>query len=189
MFRAIFLDRDGVLIENRSNYVRTLSEVEIFPEAIQALAQLKDYKVVIVTNQSAVGRGFITLEAAHLINEKLFAEIKANAGQIDGIYMCPHAPEQQCNCRKPHPGLLLQAAAELSLDLSQSLMIGDAWSDLLAGNAAGVRGIILVKTGRGNAQLLQPAPNNLSKYFVFNDLSEALKEIQKIDSSNTEKSD
>lgn len=185
MFRAIFLDRDGVLIENRSEYVREWSHVKIFPEAIKTLSRVQDYKVVIVTNQSAVGRGLISLEIAHAINNQLIEVIKENNGQIDGVFMCPHAPSAQCNCRKPNPGLLLQAARELSLDLQQSWMIGDAWSDLLAGQAAGVRGVALLKTGRGIEQLSQPQPEGLGDYFVFNDLSDALNAIRKIDGALT----
>ena len=181
MHRAIFLDRDGVLIENRSEYVREWSQVTFLPKSIEALALLHEYKVVIVTNQSAVGRGLITLETALEINHRLVEKIKEGSGQVDGVYMCPHAPEDQCNCRKPNPGLLLQAAEELSLDLHQSWMIGDAWSDLMAGKAAGVRGVALLKTGRGNEQLAQPQPKNLVDYFVFNDLSSALDSIQKMD--------
>lgn len=185
MFRAIFLDRDGVLIENRSEYIREWSHVKIFPGAIKALSHLHDYKIVIVTNQSAVGRGLISLEIANEINKQLIEVTRKSGGQIDGVFMCPHAPIDQCNCRKPNPGLLLQAAKELSLDLSRSWMIGDAWSDLLAGKAAGVRGVALVKTGRGNDQLSQPQPESLANYFVFNDLSEALAAIQNMDSAST----
>jgi len=183
MFRAIFLDRDGVLIENRSDYVREWSHVNIFSDAIQALSHLHNYKVVIVTNQSGIGRGLISLETAQKINDQLCKLIKENNGQIDGVFMCPHTPDDQCSCRKPNPGLLLQAEAELSLDLSRSWMIGDAWSDLLAGKAAGVRGMALLKTGRGAKQLLQPRPEELVDYFIFNDLADALRTIQKIDNT------
>jgi D-glycero-D-manno-heptose 1,7-bisphosphate phosphatase len=181
MFRAIFLDRDGVIIENRSEYVRGWSDVEILPGVLQALSRLHDFKLVMVTNQSAVGRGLMTLDIAQEINNRLVEEIRKRNGQIDAVYMCPHAPDAQCDCRKPSPGLLLRAARELSLDLSQSWMIGDAWTDLLAGRAAGVRSVAFVKTGRGNEQLLQPRPETLDDYYVFNDLSAALSAIQKLD--------
>lgn len=183
MNRAIFLDRDGVLIENRSEYVRMWSDVEIFSGAIKSLVGLRGYKVVVVTNQSAVGRGLMTIETAHSINNQLMEAVKIYGATIDAVYMCPHSPDAQCNCRKPNPGLLLQAADELSLDLSRSWMIGDAWSDLLAGRAAGVRGVALLRTGRGSDQLLQPQPEILGDYFVFNDLADALNSIQKFDSS------
>ena len=185
MFRAIFLDRDGVLIENRSEYVREWSHVKILPGALEALSNLHDYKIVIVTNQSAIGHGLISLEIAHEINNQLIEVIKANKGRIDGVFMCPHTPNDQCSCRKPKPGLLLQAAKELSLDLHQSWMIGDAWSDVLAGKAAGVRRAALVKTGRGSEQLLQPQPEGLANYSIFNDLSDALHAIQNTDNNST----
>src|SRR5919109_46297 len=164
MFPAIFLDRDGILIENRSNYVRDWSQVKIFPEAINALSlpAVKNYKIVVITNQSAVGRGLITLQTARDINDRLVNLINRQGGQVHGVYMCPHKPDDGCKCRKPKPGLFFQAAEELSLDLKRSWMVGDAWSDIQAGQAAGLRQMILVKTGRGAEQLLQPRPDDLS---------------------------
>ena len=93
------------------------------------------------------------LNTAQEINQRLINLIREHGGQIDGAYMCPHKPEDGCSCRKPLPGLLLQAAKDLSLDLQRSWMIGDAWSDVQAGEAAGMRGTILLKTGRGTEQL------------------------------------
>jgi D-glycero-D-manno-heptose 1,7-bisphosphate phosphatase len=185
MFPAIFLDRDGVLIENRSDYVRNWSQVQIIPKIIDALTSntVKNYKIIIVTNQSAVGRGLITLETARNINQKLVRVIEKHQGHIHGVYMCPHDPSAQCSCRKPKPGLILQAANDLSLDLDRSWMIGDAWSDLLAGRAAGVHQVAIVKTGRGSEQLLQLSPESLTDYFVFNDLADAVRTIQNIDSN------
>jgi D-glycero-D-manno-heptose 1,7-bisphosphate phosphatase len=183
MYPAIFLDRDGVIIENRADYVRDWSQVSVFPNAIKALSDpiIKKYKVVVVTNQSAVGQNLISLKTAREINDKLADMIKQDGGNVDAIYMCPHNPEDQCNCRKPRPGMLLQAARELSLDLSASWMIGDAWSDLLAGQAAGTRGTIIVKTGRGARQLLLPRPEHLKEYFVFEDVYEAVHAIFDLD--------
>ncbi len=172
-----------MLIENRADYVRDWSQVVILPNAIKALSSpaLKRYKIVIVTNQSAVGRGLMSMQTAHEINERLVEIVRAEGGHVDSVYMCPHKPEDLCACRKPQPGLLLQAARELSLDLQASWMIGDAWSDLLAGQAAGVRGVVLVRTGRGIEQLQQPFPEGLTSYRVFNDLLEAVEEILNLD--------
>jgi D-glycero-D-manno-heptose 1,7-bisphosphate phosphatase len=183
MFPAILLDRDGVLIENRSDYVRDWSQVKILPEAIRALtlSQIKNYKIVIVTNQSAVGRGLISLESATEINRRLVNLIRHQGGQVDGVFMCPHKPDDGCFCRKPKPGLLLQAAKELSLDLRRSWMIGDAWSDVLAGQTAGVRQSFLLKTGRGGEQLLQPRPENVVNHLIFDNLALALDTIFTID--------
>lgn len=186
MFPAIFLDRDGVLIENRSDYVRDWSQVSIFPEAVRALAnsKIKNYKIVVVTNQSAVGRGIISLETAKEINDRLVDVIRKQKGRVDGAYLCAHGPDDNCDCRKPKPGLLLQAAKELSLDLKRSWMIGDAWSDVQAGQRAGVRGTIIVKTGRGAEQLLLPRPNDTDDPLVCDDLAQALEFILAGDSRN-----
>ena len=179
MFPAIFIDRDGVIIENRAEYVRNWSQVSIFPEAIHALSNkdLEKYKIVIVTNQSAVGRGIISLETADEINDRLVRMIRDMGCRIDGVYLCPHGPEDECNCRKPKPGLLLRAAKELSLDLKRSWMIGDAWSDVQAGQAAGVHMAVMVKTGRGTDQLSLPQPNNVTEFLVRNTLSQAIESI------------
>jgi D-glycero-D-manno-heptose 1,7-bisphosphate phosphatase len=179
MFPAVFLDRDGVIIENRPDYVRDWSQVELLTEAIGALSRFQNtrYKIILVTNQSAVGRGLMSLKTAEEINQRLARVIKERGGKLDAIYMCPHAPEDHCTCRKPQTGLFLQAARELSLDLTSSWMIGDAWTDLLAGQNANLRGVILVKTGRGTNQLQQPKPENLREYLVRNDLSSALDSI------------
>lgn len=176
---AVFLDRDGVIIENNPNYIRSWDEVKFIPGALDALAQMKDlrYKIVLVTNQSAVGRGIISAELAVRINLRLADEIRLAGGRIDGIYMCPHSPDDHCQCRKPEPGLLIRAAEELGIELVQSMIIGDALSDLQAGQAAGLQRLILVRTGRGRDQDLLPHPHGLLPYQVFADLASALPSI------------
>lgn len=183
MLPAIFLDRDGVLIENEPEYVRDWSQVKIYSEAIHALSLpgIKNYKVVIVTNQSAVGRGLISLESASEINRLLVNLIHQQGGQVDSVYMCPHAPTDGCFCRKPKPGLLLQAAKDLSLDLQRSWMIGDAWSDVQAGQNAGVQHAVLLKTGRGREELLLPRPENITSHFIFDNIFQAINAIITID--------
>jgi D-glycero-D-manno-heptose 1,7-bisphosphate phosphatase len=187
MYPAIFLDRDGVLIENRSDYVRDWSQVKIIPEAISALSRIpaNNYKIVIVTNQSAIGRRLMLLKNADEINRRLVDLINRHGGRVDAVYMCPHRPDDNCVCRKPKPGLLLQAAKELSLDLRRSWMIGDAWSDVLAGQKADVRNTILLKTGRGMEQLLQPCPDETTSPLVFDNLPLAFKAIFDIDKSKS----
>jgi len=186
MFPAIFLDRDGVLIENRVNYIRDWSHAVIYHDAVNALSNtdLKNFKIVIVTNQSAVGRGIISLQAAQYINDELVKTIRGQSGKIDGVYICPHDPDAGCDCRKPKPGLLLQAAKELSLDLKRSWMIGDAWTDVQAGQAAGVRGAIIVKTGRGADQLSMSLPKGIGNYLICEDLSQALATVLTKDGRN-----
>jgi len=179
MYPAIFLDRDGVIIKNREAYVRSWNDVETYPKALTALAQAntKPFKFVIVTNQSAVGRGLIPFSAAWEINERLVETIVRSGGRIDGVFMCPHTPQENCECRKPKPGLLLQAAQHLSLDLSRSVMIGDAFSDLLAGQAAGVPRLALVRTGRGAEQAKTKIPANLRPFQIYETLASALEDL------------
>lgn len=179
MYPAIFLDRDGVLIDNQANYVRTWSQVKIIPEAIRGLSSpaIQNYKLVIVTNQSAVGRGIISLTTAQEINSRLVNLIRHQGGRVDAVYMCPHSPDEGCSCRKPKPGLLLQAAKDLSLDLQRSWMIGDAWSDVQAGQSAGVRQSILLKTGRGMEQISQFRLENSTSLLIFDNLLQAINTI------------
>jgi len=176
MSPAIFLDRDGVIIENRPHYVRSWADVAVYPQALSVLARLRElpYKFVIVTNQSVVGRGGISLGAAQAINERLVAKIVEAGGRIDGVFMCPHTPQDGCECRKPRPGLLFQAARALAIDLSSSWMIGDALTDVMAGQAAGVRRRALVLTGRGPAQLAQPAADDIHPFSIYKNLEAAL---------------
>lgn len=179
MYRGIFLDRDGVIVENKDEYVRSWDDVQFIPGALAALAHLNGhgYKVVIVTNQAGVGRGILTLAQAQALNQQIVQAIEAAGGKVDAAYLCPHAPDELCSCRKPKPGMLLQAAEELAIDLGRSWMIGDAWTDLQAGVAAGAMAIGLVRTGRGAHQLTLPKPNLPIDYFVFNDLPEGLTHI------------
>jgi D-glycero-D-manno-heptose 1,7-bisphosphate phosphatase len=179
MHPAIFLDRDGVIMENRASYVRKWGDVEIYPQALESLskASFSPFKFVIITNQSAVGRGIISLDIAKEINERLVERITKSGGRIDGVFMCPHAPKDNCNCRKPEPGLLHQAAEKLSIELNKSFFIGDALSDLLAGQAAGVKQTILVLTGRGKAQSLLSKPEYLKPYLTYDSLSDALSDL------------
>lgn len=176
---AIFLDRDGVIIENRSDYVRSWADVEVFPQALQALAALSrgPYLVVLVTNQSAVGRGHISAATAAGINDRLLEVIREAGGRVDAVYMCPHDPADGCACRKPRPGLLRRAAEELDLALERSVMIGDALTDIQAGQAAGVGRCVLLRTGRGRDQERLPEAAGLPPFTVYDDLLAALNSL------------
>ena len=150
---AVFLDRDGVINENRANYVRVVDHVRFIPGALEAVARLArlDCAIVVVTNQSSIGRGLVTLAVSDAINAHVREHIEQAGGRVDAFYVCPHEPEGGCACRKPEPGLLLDAAADLGLDPARSYMVGDALTDVRAGQRAGAQPI-LVLTGRGAAQ-------------------------------------
>jgi D-glycero-D-manno-heptose 1,7-bisphosphate phosphatase len=153
MRKSIFLDRDGVIIENRPDHVKSWAEVGFLPGAFEALRRLAETPsaIVIISNQGAVGRGMMTFEAAWDLQHRIVAEIYRHGGRIDASFICPHHPEDGCDCRKPAPGMIRQAARELYLDLPGSWLVGDAVTDLQAASAAGMRAI-LVQTGRGADQ-------------------------------------
>jgi D-glycero-D-manno-heptose 1,7-bisphosphate phosphatase len=153
---AVFIDRDGTLIEE-AGYLNELSRLVFFPFSVDAVRQLNrgGFRVVVVTNQAGIARGIVSeafVAAAHAhISERL----RAGGATIDAYYHCPHHPagivaglSRACDCRKPRPGLLLRAAADLDLDLERSFVIGDRWHDLEAGQAVGTRAV-LVRTGYG----------------------------------------
>lgn len=174
--KAIFLDRDGVVIENVATYVRAWTDVAILPGVLSALARLSQtpYKIVIITNQSVVGRGIISLEAAREINHRLLKVIHDAGGRVDDLFMCPHAPQDGCACRKPQPGLILQAVSSLSIDLNRSILVGDALTDIQAGQNAGVSTNVLVQTGRGAQQLLLPDAQLLAPFHVYDNLEKVV---------------
>lgn len=149
--KVVFLDRDGVINKKpaRGEYVKNWQEFEFLPGAIEGLKLLskKGYIIFIITNQAGIGRKIMTEQDLELIHQKLKEELKKENVEIAGIYYCPHRIDENCQCRKPKPGLLLQAAKEHNLDLKKSIFIGDEERDLQAGKAAGCRTIII---GREN---------------------------------------
>lgn len=144
MNRALFLDRDGTVIEE-CGYLKDPALVRLLPGAADALAALasEGWKIVIVSNQSGVGRGLITPEQMEAVQRRFLELMRSNGTPVTGSYVCTHAPDDHCECRKPSPYLIEKAAAEHKLDLSASWMIGDREADILAGKNAGCRTIWL----------------------------------------------
>ena len=176
--RAVFADRDGVICHNRPDYVKSWGEFVFYeraPESLARLAQL-DMPIVIITNQSAINRGLVPLETVEEIHRRMLAEVKMAGGRIDGVYYCPHRPDEGCDCRKPRAGLLRRAAAEMDIDLNGSYLIGDAWSDIKAGLDTGCTSI-LVLTGRGRTQVKQALLEAPGNFRIAGDLTEAVEMI------------
>lgn len=140
---AIFLDRDGVINKNRDDYVKNVSELEIFSFIHYPIKNLKElgFLIIVITNQSAINRGLTSHRNVKEIHDSINAFLKKNDTSIDYFYYCPHSPDENCICRKPKPGLIFQAANELDIDLSSSWMIGDRDSDIIAGESAGCKTI------------------------------------------------
>ncbi len=148
--RAVFLDRDGVINVNRPHNVTSWQEFVFEDGALSALARLaaSAFVLVVVSNQSAVGRGQMTRAALDEIHAQMQRAIERAGGRLDRVYYCPHAPQDQCACRKPSPAMLLRGRAELAIDLAQSFFIGDWIDDVRAARAAAATPL-LVRTGRG----------------------------------------
>jgi D,D-heptose 1,7-bisphosphate phosphatase len=142
--RAIFLDRDGTITID-TGYPSDPDDVELLPGTANGLRALRDrgWALVLVSNQSGVGRGLITPAQAQAVHERLTAVLRESGVELDGAYYCPHAPDDGCECRKPRSALLRRAASELGLDLASSVMVGDRQSDVAAGRDAGCTTILL----------------------------------------------
>ena len=165
--RAVFLDRDGVICENRPDHVKNWDEFQFLPGAKNSLAALSrlGLAVVVVTNQSVIGRGIVSMSTVDDIHRRMMDEVATFGGRIDRVVCCPHHPDENCGCRKPKAGMLLQVANEMGIDLCHSYMVGDAASDLLAGQRAGCR-TFMVLTGRGLQQLV-PAFHSVDGQFTI----------------------
>lgn len=160
---AVFLDRDGTIIEE-SGYLDRLDRLVFFPFSVDAIRVLNraGFAVVVITNQAGIARGIVRESFVGEAHRHIAAHLAAGGAHIDGFYFCPHYPsgvvEQYrtvCDCRKPQPGMLRRAAADLDLDLARSFVVGDRWHDLAAGQAVGARGV-LVRTGIGRADEASP---------------------------------
>ena len=163
---AVFLDRDGTLIED-VGYVDRLDRLRLYPWSIEAVRLLRraGYAVVVITNQAGVARGMIDEQIVLDARAHLQQALAGADTRLDGHYHCPHLPDaavvayrRRCDCHKPLPGMLRRAAAELHLDLARSFVVGDRWTDVETGRAAGSAGI-LVRTGYGASQAQQPPPD------------------------------
>jgi histidinol-phosphate phosphatase family protein len=143
--KAVFLDRDGVINENRIDYVKNTNELKIFDFVGSSITELKSmgFLVVVVTNQSAINRGLTTEKLVNEIHDEIQKYLKNYETVIDRFYFCPHKPNEKCNCRKPRPGLLEKAILEIGIEPNKSWMIGDNDSDIIAGIEVGCQTIKL----------------------------------------------
>ena len=169
----LLLDRDGTLIVEK-NYLSDPDEVELLPGVVVGLGALQraGFQFILLTNQSGVGRGLFTVRDVDLVHARLREILRVEGIELAGIYVCPHAPADNCACRKPRPKLALDAAADFGFDLRKSWMIGDKQADVeLAGNI-GARAI-LVRTGYGK----ETEASGVSADYIVDDLLEASKRL------------
>lgn len=156
----VILDRDGVINEDRDDYVKSVDEWIALPGAIGAIVQLSNagFDVVVATNQSGLGRGLFSLDDLEAMHQKLIELVEDAGGRLAGIFYCPHTPEDECDCRKPKPGLIDAIAEVMGVDVAGCPIVGDTLRDLEAGVARGCKPI-LVTTGKGAQTLTKLAAN------------------------------
>lgn len=172
---AIFLDRDGVINVNRPDHVKSWSEFQFLPGVLEALALLNSagLPVFVITNQAVINRGLVKPKDIDDINSRMKSEVERHGGRIEAVLCCPHAPEEDCYCRKPRPGLLMAAARNFCLDLRRCLVVGDALTDVQAAQAVGCEAI-MVLTGRGVEQHRMALRSAHNGYRLARDLREAV---------------
>lgn len=173
--KAVFLDRDGTLIEDRG-YMKSTDPIVFLPGIIEALQKLTEmqYELVVVSNQSGIGRGLVSENDVLCINKMLSHLLGPFGIQIAAFYFCPHHPDDNCECRKPKPGMLLRALKERGIDRSQSFMVGDKLSDAEAGIAAGITPVLISRS-------IQKATNHT--VLIFGSLLEFVSFIDRIDAN------
>jgi histidinol-phosphate phosphatase family protein len=169
--RAVFLDRDGVINVEGGDYIDRPEDLHVLPGALEAIAALsrRGWPVVVFTNQSGVGRGFMTAGALESIHAYLRCEVARAGGELTAVYACTHMPDAGCDCRKPRPGMLIEAAREHDLDLPRSFAVGDSPRDIAAAKSAGATAVLVLSghTSRYDpADFPAPQPD-----YVFPDLA------------------
>lgn len=173
--RTIFLDRDGVINENRADHVKSWEEFRFVPGSLAALRRLTqhNFRILVVTNQAIVNRGVVSSSTLEAIHRRMNGFARAHGASIAGIRYCPHRPDEHCGCRKPEPGMLLDLAREHGVNLRDSYFVGDSLTDVAAGQAAGCR-TILTLTGRGGAELARAEIQAYQPSHVVKDLWSAV---------------
>ena len=176
--KLVILDRDGVINHDSDDYIKSPDEWIPIDGSMDAIAQLNHagYIVVIATNQSGIARGYFDITTLNAMHEKMHLSVNQAGGHIDGIFFCPHAPADKCNCRKPMPGLLFQIARRFSTSLENVPFIGDSLSDIEAAKLAGAFPM-LVRTGKGERTIAKlPTDSDIP---IFDDLQHAVTALLK----------
>jgi rfaE bifunctional protein nucleotidyltransferase chain/domain len=168
MNKAIFLDRDGTLNIDLGTYAYKIEDGKLYPGVVEGIAMLSklDYRILVISNQAGIGKEVFSVKEAERFNQHIKRIIEDGSGRIDKSYMCPHTPEDNCNCRKPKIGMFLEAKKDFGLDLNRCFYVGDKTSDIEAGRRAGCK-TILVKTGhKGEDGEFDAAPAFVAENFL-----------------------
>jgi D-glycero-D-manno-heptose 1,7-bisphosphate phosphatase len=178
--KLVILDRDGVINEDSDAYIKSPEEWIPIPGSLEAIARLNHfgYKIAVATNQSGIARGLFTIDDLNAIHQKMRILLDRVGGHLEGIFFCPHGPEDACDCRKPRTGLMHQISRRLGTNLSNVPVIGDSKRDLDSASQVGALPI-LVRTGKGERMLVKH-PELLTSTAVYPDLASAADAIIKL---------
>lgn len=171
----VFLDRDGVINIDSPDYIKTESEFEFIPNSVEAISLLckNGFQIIVITNQSSIGRKIASKKSLDAISKKMEHGVRKAGGDIKDIFFCPHTPKDNCSCRKPKPGLILNAQKKYRINLAQSCMVGDSTGDIECAYNAGCSKALLVKTGNGSKAERQLSCKGITPDFIGADLYEA----------------
>jgi D-glycero-D-manno-heptose 1,7-bisphosphate phosphatase len=178
--RTVFLDRDGTIIEEK-DFIKDPQEIEFISGSIQAIKILRNlgYKIIVVSNQSGVGRGILTEGMVKKVNRFFMGKLVEKNAPVDAIYYCPHHPDQNCDCRKPQTGMLKKAAQDHKLNLENAVVIGDKLTDVKLGKNIGAK-TILVLTGYGKSEVSKMKEEKDKPDFVAKNLLSAVSWVKEL---------
>jgi D-glycero-D-manno-heptose 1,7-bisphosphate phosphatase len=173
--KVVFLDRDGTINRDSPDYIKSRGEFGFLPGSLKAIEELtaNGFTLIVITNQSALPRKLISLEELERIHTMMGKTVQSNKGKIKDIFYCPHMPDDDCNCRKPAPGLILRAQRKYSIDLADAVMVGDSHRDIACGQNAGCGNTVLVKTGIHKNTVQRLAKMEIVPDYVAEDLYDA----------------
>jgi D-glycero-D-manno-heptose 1,7-bisphosphate phosphatase len=177
--KVIFLDRDGVINRDSPAYIKCWEEFEFLPGSLDAMALLTraGFTLIVITNQSIIGRGMANPEALARTHRRMREAVADHGGKIQDIFFCPHRPDEGCDCRKPAPGLILKARDAHDIDLADAVMVGDSAKDIECARNAGCGANVLVRTGNGPSALESLSEKGISPDFLAADLNDAARWI------------
>jgi histidinol-phosphate phosphatase family protein len=177
--QVVFLDRDGVINHDSDGFIKSVTEFIFLPRSIEAIRLLtgNGFDVILVSNQSGVGRGIISQGNLVAIHRHLIASVEKNGGRIKDIFFCPHTPEDGCECRKPKPGMLFRARDTYGIELSKTAMVGDKLIDIDCARSAGCEKAILVRTGHGEKAAKALAERGTPIDYLAEDLYDAVRHL------------
>jgi D-glycero-D-manno-heptose 1,7-bisphosphate phosphatase len=173
--KVVFLDRDGVINRDSPEHIKSWDEFEFLPGSLEAISLLTrgGFTIIVITNQSAIGRGMVAPETLSHTHRRMSEAVAAHGGNIRDIFFCPHHPDDGCDCRKPMPGLILKALDTHDIDLSDAVMVGDSAKDIECARNAGCGANVLVRTGNGPSAATALAEKGIRPDYQAADLLDA----------------